>query len=97
VTGPPVSGSVFHCEDPPKRGLFHNFGAGAGCTVTRWLGEVDSNLRMAESMPSPQGMLPKKVVAVDAGKAELSDSLSSSLGAHTHGYLYYQAIPELGQ
>jgi hypothetical protein len=42
--------SVFHCEDPPNRGLLRHCGRGSGCNATRWLSEPDSNLRMAESM-----------------------------------------------
>jgi hypothetical protein len=36
------------------------------------LGEVDSNLCMAESMRFPEVMLPKKWMAIGAGKAEFS-------------------------
>jgi SAM-dependent methyltransferase len=43
-----VSGAVFHFEDPPNRGLLHHCGRGSGCTVTRWLSEPDSKLRVAE-------------------------------------------------
>jgi hypothetical protein len=40
----------FHSEDPPNRGPLRHCGAGTGCTVTGWLGDADSNLRVAESI-----------------------------------------------